>query len=248
MRVVSAIVFVILCLTASPTLASLLSTGPAGINSFTTGLDGSGVVIGMSETGRSGKSDKDTDATLHHDQVTPTQVYLGSSVDSANSFTITGHATRVAGVMIAGGTGPDPAAEGVSPGSQLHSGGDRLSQLGPQQDRLVNMNHKARISGMRAINLSFGFQLQQFVEIPDGNALPSQFVDWSTSRHNVLYVAASDEFGLDAGTPGDNFNGITVGSSSRVGGAGDFLQSSSFNDTVNDAIGSRTQGNRTLSR
>ena len=219
---------------------SLLTNGPSGIDSFFTGLDGSGVVIGQSEIGRSGKSDKDTDPLLHHDQVTPTQVYSGSAVSGANSLTITPHATQVAGVMIASGTGPDQFIEGVAPAAQLHSGGDALSGLGARQDSAINMNHKASINNMRAINLSFGFLLQDIIEIPDGNAFPSQFVDWSTSRHNVLYVAAADEKNLGRATPADNFNGITVGSSSRIDGMGDFLQSSSLNDTALDAIGSRT--------
>ncbi len=236
----SFLVAVVFVLSTNPVLGSLLSTSPAGIDSVFTGLDGTGVVIGMSEIGRSGKSDKDTMPELHHDQVTPFQVYRGSQIDSANSAVIRFHSNRVAGVMIATGNGPDGSVVGVAPAAQLHSGGDALSGLGPQQDSAINMNHKARINGMRAINLSFGFRLQDFVELPDGNAFPSQFVDWSAVRHDVLYVAAADEFGKEAATPADNFNGITVGSSSRINGAGDFLKSSSSNDTFFDALGSRT--------
>jgi hypothetical protein len=75
---------------------------------------------------------------------------------------------------------------------------------------------------------------------PDGNQPMTEFVDWSALHHNVLYVVAGTETAASLPIPTDNFNGITVASSSKVGDV--FRQVSDFNLNTNavDATGDRT--------
>jgi hypothetical protein len=59
----------------------------------------------------------------------------------------------------------------------------------------------------------------------------TQFIDWSASTHNVLYVAGNRDDTVPAGIgqPSDNFNGITVAASARESG-GKWRRVAAFND------------------
>jgi len=145
----------ILAVLCSPAFGDLTTRGFLGINSAATGLDGTGIVIGMVEPGRPGDPDKDLPENVHS-QVNPVQVYSGTNIDGANSQFTQGengdHAVEVAGVMIAKLL-PTPDIVGISPEAQLHagafSGGDDVS-IAVSSDRI------ARIPNMRAINVSVG--------------------------------------------------------------------------------------------
>ncbi len=200
--------------------ASELSNGAGGINSLGTGLDGSNVLIGQYEEMRSGKVDYDNDPVTSPN-TDPFNVRFGNSagIDLANSGNAGEHATIVAQVMV-GKDEPDEGFVGVAPNARLHSLATLRTNLQDNAialDALADLNlpKSATENGtIVAINLSFDFELTPFVEEPNGNSFFTQFVDWSATFHDVLYVAAwgnSDRF--NAGTPSDNFNGITVASS-----------------------------------
>ncbi len=239
MRVIAVILAIVA--TTQSVFADLTSIDILGANARGTGLNGSGVVIGMVEKGRPGDPDKDLPAN-YHSQVNPTQVYAGSSVDTANSQFVAGdngqHAIEVAGVIIASNT-PNGTLVGIAPGVALHAAADRQTEL--DVDFAVAADRLARVSGMRAINVSYGRGLQA-LESTDGNVHRTQFVDWSTSAQDVLYVVAAGEDFDSSGLPEDNFNGITVGASQTLDGgiAGSFRQSWPGNLTDHDPPGVRT--------
>jgi hypothetical protein len=76
--------------------------GFLGIDAYFPLLDGSGILVGMVEPGRPGRPTIDSDQYTH-EQVIPTQVFAGTSPDSANSQFVMGdigqHALHVAGVI-----------------------------------------------------------------------------------------------------------------------------------------------------
>jgi hypothetical protein len=92
---------------------------------------------------------------------------------------------------------------------------------------------------VRAINMSFGVPFG-VGRGPDGDSKLTQFVDWSARQHDILYVVANrNDFTLAGiGQPMDNFNGMTVAASAKVGGV--YRQVADFVDLSVDAEGDRT--------
>jgi len=176
----------ILTVMSLPAFGDLTSRGFLGANAAATGLDGNGVVIGMVEPGRPGDPDKDLPEN-YHSQVNPTQVYSGTSIDGANSQFTQGddglHAIEVAGVMIASNR-PDATITGISPAAQLHAGAEIFSS---DVTSAIAADRIARVSGMRAINVSYG-RTPQGIDAPNATSIWSRFIDWSTEAQNVLYV------------------------------------------------------------
>jgi hypothetical protein len=124
--------------------------------------------------------------------------------------------------MIANG----PANKGLAPQARLFS-----SALGPPpanavklyEDSLLAIQHLTRpagsYSGVAAVNLSYGVARAGGAPL-DGGSLLSKGMDWLSIVDNALFVSATHEKGL-TGTlatgvvPQDDYNGITVGSTSR---------------------------------
>lgn len=190
----------------------LRSIGHNGINSATTGLNGSSpiseaIVIGQAEDFRSGKPDYDTDPIFYAPNTVPFAVWFGNvgSAPSQNLF-VREHPTEVAGVMV----GRNSGIPGVAPAARLHS--LAFTDEFDNSNIAVNLQSLARVTGMRAINISYGVE-NNFLET-NGRSLLTQFVDWSAERHDVLYVAAfgNSDNPFDA-SPADQYNGITVGAS-----------------------------------
>jgi hypothetical protein len=151
------------------------------------------------------------------------------------------HATYVAGVMISG----DTFALGVAPSASLYASASAFRSENPVFDtdeltaQFVAMQDNGEV---RAINISYIIPYDPG-GIPDGNSSVTQFVDWSASEHDVLYVAANRELPLrpqSTGQPTDNFNGMTVAFSRKFNGAGAFRQVDPDNDFSGDAFGERT--------
>jgi len=225
------------------TLASQETTGPNGIDSSGLGLTGNGVGIGQVEIGRPGDPkdnsqpgppypDFDTITARLNDAIDPERVFF-TTVDpntGTPSFTATpnavgetgsGHATRVAGVIISTDTaivngdtaiGVSPQADLFSTGLAVSSGQDPLDILSVAAQYIATSNG----GNIRAINMSIGVDAAG--EVPDGTSLFSSFVDWSARVHDVLYVTSGPEVlpnNPSLETPFDNFNGITVAMSDR---------------------------------
>jgi len=192
--------------------------GPDGVDSIVTLLDGSGILIGQAEFGRSSKDGFDS-ANVSTSNTAPTGVYVQSHSGMANmNEQVDSHATLVAQQMI--GTG---LTGGVAEGAALHS----FSLSDQNDDSLValGLNRLALLNGgqIKAINMSF-YGVPGFFDNPDGNSYTTQFVDWSAQRHDVLYVVSwGNADSLETlRKPADNFNGITVASSEQVDDEGPY--------------------------
>jgi hypothetical protein len=253
-------------LCANSVWASQDTIGPNGINSKGLiapdgqPLDGTGVKIGQVEETRPGDPFGDPlkvdDAASSNNTVNPAAVYYRQTATNYNatpnslrnamnpSGEIDIHAEGVAGIMISSAT-DNPlhptTPTGVAPGAQLTSVG---FGTGPALTIFQESAQFLRTTvgpTLRATNISFHIGLFPNGQ-PDGNQQLTLFLDWSANHHNLLYVVAGTETAAPTPIPTDNFNGITVASSSKVAGEQVFRQVSDFNlsgDNV-DATGQRT--------
>ncbi len=110
----------------------------------------------------------------------------------------------------------DATRRGVATGAELYSAA-RNPSTSVEEGHSQSGQHIATRNGgdVRAINMSFGVSLAG-ADL-DGNNLLTQFIDWSASHHDVLYVVAGNETGMSIPIPTENYNGITVGASSKIG-------------------------------
>ena len=246
---------VLFSLIYSSSYADLTSIGPNGINAIglTTAsgqpLTGAGASIGQVEENRPGKRfpEGPDNFANSNGSVIPESAFLNNNLfmtPPANQH-IDDHAESVAGVMISTHAVARGVAGGADPAfvARLYSSAyvgdiDPMVQSAESAQRVATVP----LSLMTAINMSFG--IEAFDGIHDGNALITQFVDWSAARHDVLYVIAGNqphESGLWFVLPSDNFNGITVAASAKDG-SGVFRLVADFNEfgAVVDAAGTRT--------
>jgi hypothetical protein len=237
--------FAVLSTVPSPTWASVDSNGPNGINSSALSLTGNGVAIGQVELGRPGSKNFDTNplsGPLYHTAVTPADVFrrhpqnLNFVANPDNGNEITAHAVQIAGLIIS----TDETARGVSPEADLFSIG--IVPTGPTiadvyaQTAISAQYVATRMGGdIPAINMSLA--VGPGTASPDGDSILSQFIDWSSVAHDVLYVVAGYENGQPGPIPSDNFNGITVAMSNKMGTK--YNQVDAANITLSD-------GNRAL--
>jgi subtilisin family serine protease len=248
----SSLVSVLLMISGEQVIGSTDSIGPAGIDSASLPYTGAGISIGQVEPER--PTDPDLDDPNNSNFFTdPEQVFLlnGSPNPTANAqdeiFDIDPpndpdpHATHVAGVMISG----DSFAPGVAKDANLYASGSKIRPENPVFDtnELTAQFVATRDGGeVRAINMSFTSPFDPN-GVPNGNSNFTQFVDWSAREHDVLYVVAGREepiLSTSFGQPQDNFNGMTVASSTKVGGV--FRQVATRNDftPAADVVGART--------
>jgi hypothetical protein len=255
----------ILCLAflSSSVFASTATIGPNGMNSagltLANGMPLNGgtvgafpaIAIGQVELQRPGKAVADSgfdDAAHSSPDVVPTEVFrrTTSGAGIANLYT-DDHAEEVASIIIGTGTvdpdggGPRTAPTGVAPGAALYSAAVDPSPPPPSYDQqaAVTLDNLATLPGVdiRAINMSLGDPFDATHSLSDGNQHLTQFVDWSASEHDVLYVASGYE-GNNNPIPKDNFNGITVAYSALEGGV--YRRVGEFNSLEFDAEGDRT--------
>jgi subtilisin family serine protease len=230
--------------------ASQDTIGPNGIRSAGLGLTGAGVVIGQVEPGRVGKVDppgQDTAADCCNADVHIAGAYFKDAPASPNQGTFTDHAIAVAGVMVSRATtAPPPPAPphspptGVATQAMLYSAAHNDALETDQQTAATTTQAIATISGMRAINMSFGMNDSSGTTALDGNNLLTLFIDWSAQNtvNDVLYVVAGNEgSSIDGPIPIDNFNGITVAMSKKADvGDGVFRQVTLLNDYSLDPL------------
>ncbi len=201
------------------------TNGKDGIDSrelLKLGLTGKGIAIGQVEGWRPGKPGFDNKDNSHT-KVKPTEVFVQDKPAKANEDTvgdIRGHATMIAGVMIAQN---NEETGGVAPEALLYSSavGESIA-LSAQHIALRNEGD------VRAINFSFG-RVPVGTETLNGNSLLTQFVDWSAKQHDVLYVKSRGNNNNPTSVlPTDNFNGINVAATTRKGGV--FSKVADFNN------------------
>jgi hypothetical protein len=241
------------------TAASTFTTGPNGINS--TGLqlangmplNGDGISVGQVELERPGWSTTDggiDNAANSSPFVIPKGVYRRTATGGgiANQYT-SGHAQEAASIIIGtdttdpDGAGPRSAPIGVAQMSNLYAGA--TDPTGPtalayDQEAAITLNNLATLPGIdiSVMNMSFQHSLAGGGAI-DGNQHLTQFVDWSAQNHihDILYVVAGNQ-GSVRPIPTDNFNGMTVGTSSVSSGV--YRRVHSSNTYTEDAVGDRT--------
>ena len=233
-------------------MASLDSIGPNGINSAgltlpdgTTLLTGDGILIGQVETSRPGVEGTDSPANVNS-FVDPFRVRLQDNDPIvANSNIGTGHATRVAGVMIStdavDSDSDGDAPLGVATGADLSSSAYITAGTSPgYEDALLTTQYVATFFGddVRAINHSWE-KPQAPGDMLNGNSLLTLGMDWLARKHEVLQVFAGNQ-GETLPVPTDTYNGMTIARSSKISGTGVFRQVSSFNTYDEDAVGART--------
>ena len=204
------ILFLLLLVFANGAFADQRSIGPNGINSSVTGLNGSSpintaIVIGQAEEYRPGKPGYD-DPSFYASNTKPYSVSHGNvgTAPGMNLFVLE-HPTEVAGVMI----GDSAGIPGVAPAARLYS--LAFSDVADESNDAVNLQSLARVTGMKAINISYSIGNNSFET--NGRSLLSQFVDWSAERHDVLYIVAGGNIPDYDRTPADQYNGITVAAS-----------------------------------
>ncbi|MEX2170911.1 MAG: S8 family serine peptidase [Pirellulales bacterium] len=220
-------------LLVSPAFADVASIGRDGIDSSSLMLSGAGIGIGMVDAGRPGKVG--VDDAMHSDMtIDPEEVYVGTAMPVQNQG-VDDHGQIVAGVMI----GTDLAGEGVATEANLYA-----SALAPgnfQQQSAIALQHIANRQGgaIAAINISYGLTLGS--DMTDGSSLLTQYIDWSSRVHDTLYVQSADEMTPtipSSPIPKDDYNGVTVGASLKIGDV--FRKVADFNFYGGDADGART--------
>jgi hypothetical protein len=215
----------ILSLTVRAAIGSLESIGMNGINSVDLPLTGAGIDIGQVEIGRPGDKDIDThplSANLYHTDVNPADVFrrhpdnvtFVANADSGGE--VSAHAVQIAGLMIS----THATARGVAPDAELFS--VAVQPMGTVEEDIyaqtaVSAQHIAALNGqdVRAFNMSLN--VGPATANPNGSSTLTEFIDWSAgqNQHDVLYVVAGYEVGGPGPIPSDNFNGITVGASTK---------------------------------
>jgi subtilisin family serine protease len=223
--------------------ASSDSIGPNGINSADLAQTGDGIGIGQIEIERPGLPGFDMPANANPN-VIPTGVFLRNGVAVAD-MNIHVHAEQVAGVMISSDTmDSDPIPDGdfplgVAPDAKLYSSATNVPTGPGQTEAALSAQHVATRNGgdVRAINFSFGEPLVGG-EMLNGGSLLTQFVDWSASAHDTLYVIAGNEDAGGIPVPTDNFNGMTIGFTRKMGGV--YREVDPINLFTEDAVGIRT--------
>jgi len=247
---------IVLCMFSSPASASLISTGPNGINSRSsvlrlpdnlTQLNGSGVNIGQVERFRPGwpvQAGGPDNAANSNQFVRPTDVVLSAGDAVVPNSDLNPHATQVAGVMISSDTtdsstpanGDDP--RGVAPGANLYSSAYLVADSGVGYDEaLLSTQHIAQTPDMRAMNHSWQKPRQSENAPLDGNSQMTLGLDWIASRYDVLNIVGGNQ-GESLPIPKDNFNGMTIAASSIEDGV--YRRVANFNTFDEDAEGDRT--------
>ena len=234
--------------------ADTASIGPNGINSAGLGLTGAGIVIGQVEIGRPGDTDVGDDAAKSNTTTDPAGVFeMSGPGNPPDDNEVSRHPQEVAGVMIStdatDGVGLDIhgnqlangiAPTGVATGASLYSSA-YVTPGTTYDDAISAMQFIATRSGMRAVNHSWGKDTVMLGDPMDGNSQMTLALDWSAREHNVLHLVAGNQGNppvLTKLVPKDNFNGMTIARSSKVGSV--WRQVSSRNNYSRDAEGDRT--------
>ncbi len=251
--VISAAAIAVLCV--SMVQADTESIGPNGINSAGLGLTGAGIVIGQVEIGRPGDTNVGDGAAKSNTTTDPAGVFeINGPGNPPDDNEVSNHAQEVAGVMISTDAteGVDPpnhtgpslvngiAPTGVAPGASLYSSA-YVTPGTTYDDAILAMQFIANQPNMRAVNHSWGKDTVTPGDPMDGNSQMTLALDWSAREHNVLHLVAGNQgstLPLKKLVPKDNFNGMTIGRSSKVGSV--FRQVSSGNNYSRDAEGDRT--------
>jgi len=213
-------------------------------------LNGAGVNLGQVEGGRPGDPSlfdaTITVAELNHPAINPGGVgVIGVAIAGTtavhgtdNNVLLSGHATEVAGMMVAQNAGG--SAWGAAPGATLFSSAFATPNppaAGQWAQQVVASSEwlRSRPGGVTVVNHSYGLTPADSLDaagnngVPNGNHLQVLYFDWSAVHNDLLHVIAGDEnfwrnasiWALPSPQPRtdtliiDNFNGIVVGATQQ---------------------------------
>jgi hypothetical protein len=233
--------------------ASVDTIGANGINStgLTTSsgqpLTGVAMTIGMVEDNRPGKRVPEGPDNFANSNgtIVPDRVFIRGDhfASPPANLHISDHAEYVAGVMISS----DTVARGVAATNDPHTAarliaGGSIGDIDNETQLAETTQQVATFPATKvaAVNISVGLSLGD--DFTDGNSLITQFIDWSASRHDALYIIGGNQDDpANIPLPGDNFNGITVAASEKEPD-GVYRRVAGFNvfDESVDAAGFRT--------
>jgi hypothetical protein len=246
---------IIVAIGNATTSASLNTIGPNGINSAGLTLfngmplDGDGVRVGQVEDIRPGITGFDN-AGNSNSSVVPTNVYIGAGGSLTMNANIgDGHATRVASVIIStddtdsSTPANSDAPQGVADKALLHSSAyvTAGASAAAYRDALLATQFLAADVLVQTINHSWGKDRLDPNDLFDGNSQLTLGIDWIASEFDVLNIVAGNQgqpVSDNRSIPKDNFNGMTIGRSSRIGDV--YRQVSSQNNYTQNATGDRT--------
>lgn len=203
--------------------AQSTSIGPQGIDALRLHqapyrLTGRKIAIGQVEMGR--PSQFGLDKIAYEQMPVAVRRVLRLTGWALPDEDVDGHAANVAGLMIS----RDKRYPGVAPEALLYSSAVSSTEtISAQPEECLAAQAVALQNGgdVRAINFSFGEPLTRDPRPEprlDGNALLTQCIDWLSRVHHTLYVIAGNQGQGGIPIPTDNFNGINVAYSRRVGG------------------------------
>ncbi len=177
-------------------------------------LLGRKIGIGQVEIGRPVQFGRDKSA-VNNTITVPQRVFFRDRPAKSDT-NVDGHASMVAGVMIA----KDKYLLGVAPEAKLYSAAVGSLKEGGQTQECVATQHIALQNGgdIRAINFSFGESLERDSRSEprlDGKALLTKCIDWSSRVHDTLYVIAGNQGTGGIPIPTDNYNGIVAAYSTK---------------------------------
>ncbi len=234
-------------------IASLDTIGTNGINSSgltlidgATPLTGDGINIGQVEEFRPGKpisAGGSDDAAHSNSNVIPTAVTLRDGDPVIPNFhTALGHPTQMAGVIISMDQTDSSvpvngdAPTGVALNANLYSSAYITPGVVGYEDVILTTQYIANVADVRAINHSWQKGISASDQL-DGNTQLTLGMDWIAKKHNVLNIFAGNQNAMIP-IPTDNFNGMTIGRSSRIGNI--YRKVSLGNTFDEDAVGDRT--------
>ena len=204
-------------------------------------LSGRKIAIGQVEIGRPGQFGVDKAANRNPNAVPVTRVFWRD--DPAKTDTdVDPHAYSVAGMMIS----TSKEVPGVAPGARLYSAAvGSMEKSGQPEECLAAQNIALQNGGdLRAINYSFGESLERDPRpeaILDGNALLTQCLDWSARVYDVLHLVAGNQGRGGIPIPTDNYNGVNVAFTKRVGGIFSKIDFANIGD-IAEGIRQRLEG------
>jgi hypothetical protein len=210
-----------LILTINSAHADVTSIGPDGISSAGLQspaggpLNGSGVPIGQVERFRPTKNPPDT--APQNPFVIPEAVFRQDG-DAAQDMDNGSHATQVASVMISTNSA---STLGVSPQADLYASAYVTQNMPGDPNFVEALGSTQKVvteGGVHVVNHSYG--IAQSGQEADGDSLLTLGLDWMARAHNVLNVVAGEQgdASLARLVPSDNYNGMVVASSEKVGG------------------------------
>jgi hypothetical protein len=201
---------IVLLASTPPALGDAATNGPNGINHPGGAFTGDGIGIGQVEDDRPGLAGTDAAGNIHS-SVVPAAVFRQDG--APNTMDVAAHGEQVAGIMISS----DPTLVGVALDASLYASAYVTTGTNPgYQDALIAIQHVSQQPNVWAVNNSW---LKPNTEATlDGNSLLTLGIDWIASHYNNLEVMAGMETGhTTQPIPTDNYNGMTIGYSERVG-------------------------------